>query len=213
MKFKAHGSMNDGCSKDHQASSRALQRIVRIGSSGKRSRPAAVATEAELNAWDRRVELIPALVPRGREAVQQPLQQKVIRRGGLAGTRYPRGGGGESGRRPGASAEAGPAGAASTTATLSAASLHKPASACTKSVSLWAIRRRYVDGTTPHSRLTISSPRCNSVRPSPQPPGLWRDGLPKQCDAPNTASEQSRPLVSWACAERQVSPIRAGETQ
>ena len=103
--------MNDGCSKDHQASSRALQRIVRIGSSGKRSRPAAVATEAELNAWDRRVELIPALVPRGREAVQQPLQQKVIRRGGLAGTRYPRGGGGESGRRPGAAAEAGPAGA------------------------------------------------------------------------------------------------------
>ena len=90
MKFKANGSMNDGCSKDHQARSRALKSIVRMGGAGKRRRPALVGAEAELNVLDSRVELIQALIPLGLEAVSELLQQEVA---ALAGPRFQRSGG------------------------------------------------------------------------------------------------------------------------
>jgi putative transposase len=79
-----------------------MKSIVRIGGPGKRSRPAAVAPGAELNALDTRVELIQALIPLGLEAVQELLQQEVT---ALAGARYQRGGGvpgyGRWGSQPG----------------------------------------------------------------------------------------------------------------
>jgi hypothetical protein len=61
-----------------------------MGGAGKRSRPALVGAEAELNALDGRVELIQALIPLGLEAVQELLQQEVA---ALAGARYQRGDG------------------------------------------------------------------------------------------------------------------------
>jgi putative transposase len=67
-----------------------MKSIVRMGGPGKRGGAAAVATEAELNALDSRVELIQALIPLGLEAVQELLQQEVT---ALAGARYQRGGG------------------------------------------------------------------------------------------------------------------------
>ena len=76
--------------------------IVRIDGQGKRSAPAAVAAEVELNALDTRVELIQALIPLGLEAVQELLQQEVT---ALAGARYQRAGGvpgyGRWGSQPG----------------------------------------------------------------------------------------------------------------
>jgi transposase-like protein len=79
-----------------------MKSIVRIEGPGKRSRPAAVAPGAELNALDSRVELIQALIPLGLEAVQELLQQEVT---ALAGARYQRGGGvpgyGRWGSQPG----------------------------------------------------------------------------------------------------------------
>ncbi|MBU0618426.1 MAG: transposase [Planctomycetes bacterium] len=67
-----------------------MKSIVRIGGSGKRSRPDLSAAAAELNALDSRVELIQALIPLGLEAVNGLLQQEVT---ALAGVRYQRGGG------------------------------------------------------------------------------------------------------------------------
>ena len=79
-----------------------MRSIVRKGWPGKRSAPAAVAAEAELNALDTRVELIQALIPLGLEAVQDLLQQEVT---ALAGARYQRAGGvsgyGRWGSQPG----------------------------------------------------------------------------------------------------------------
>ena len=67
-----------------------MESIVRIGSQGKRSRPAAVPAEVELNGLDSRVALIQALIPLGLEAVNELLQQEVT---ALAGARFQRHGG------------------------------------------------------------------------------------------------------------------------
>ena len=79
-----------------------MKSIVRIGRSGKLSRPADGDAAVELSTLDSRVELIQALIPLGLEAVQELLQQEVA---ALAGARYQRGGGvpgyGRWGSQPG----------------------------------------------------------------------------------------------------------------